>query len=630
MAISEVRYRRLFEAAMDGILIVDPVSGRVVDANPFLAMLIGYTRDELIGRELWEIGLFQDIESNKEAFHTLQQDGHIQYDNLPLRTKDGVKIDVEFVSNAYDVGGTRVIQCNIRDITERKRAEGQLNLRDRAIRAASQGIIITDPNLPDNPIVYVSPGFERITGYESGDAIGLNCRFLQCSDTDPAAVVRLRYAIRLGEPCTVELLNCRKDGTRFWNELSISPVHDAAGRLTNFVGVQSDVTARRNLEEQFRQMQKLEAVGQLAGGIAHDFNNLLTVINGYSELLMLDLKAGDPTRELVGEIQKAGERSAGLTRQLLAFSRQQVLATQILDLNAVATDAEKMLRRLIGEDIDVATALAPDLGRVRADPGQIEQMLMNLAVNARDAMPGGGILTIETRNVELDAAYAQTHTDARAGPHVLLSVADTGTGMPPDVAARIFEPFFTTKGIGKGTGLGLATVYGIVKQSGGHIAVYSEVGIGTTFKVYLPCVEEATVAVKGRSWLQPPSRGTETVLVVEDEDGVRALTRRILAGCGYTVLEAANGNEALCVLAAYLGPIHLLVSDVVMPGIGGRVVAERVAELHPGAKVLFVSGYTDDAVILHGVLQEGVNFLQKPFSAARLAIRVREVLDNPR
>ena len=628
LGLSEMRYRRLFEAAFDGILIVDPVTRRVFDANPFLVGLIGYSRDELIGKELWELGMFQDIESNREAFHTLQRDGNIRYDDLPLRTKDGRQIAVEFVSSAYEVGDTRVIQCNIRDITERKRAEGELRLRDRAIRAATQGILITDASLPDNPIVYASPGFERLTGYESRDALGRNCRFLQCPDTDPEAVARLRRAIRLGEPCTVELFNGRKDGTTFWNELSISPVHDAAGTLTHFVGVQSDVTARRNLEEQFRQAQKLEAVGQLAGGIAHDFNNLLTVINGYSELLLLDLKPGNPARELVDEIHKAGERSAGLTRQLLAFSRQQVLALQILDLNAVVTDTEKMLRRLIGEDIRVAAALTPDLGWVRADPGQIEQVLMNLAVNARDAMPRGGRLTIETRNIDLDEAYMHTHADATIGPHILLSVADSGTGMPPDVAARIFEPFFTTKGVCKGTGLGLATVYGIVKQSGGHVAVYSEVGVGTTFKVYLPRVEEPPAPTKGKSWLQPPPHGTETVLVVEDEEGVRVLNRLILTGCGYTVLEAADGEEALRVLAGHTGPIHLLISDVVMPGVGGRVVAERVRQTHPDVRVLFVSGYTDDAVIRHGILQEGVNFLQKPFSAAALAIKVRQVLDE--
>jgi nitrogen-specific signal transduction histidine kinase/CheY-like chemotaxis protein len=393
------------------------------------------------------------------------------------------------------------------------------------------------------------------------------------------------------------------------------------------VGSWSDVTERRQLEEQLRQAQKMEAVGQLAGGVAHDFNNQLTIISGYSDLLLEGLAPGDPHWEPLCEIKSAGERSAGLTRQLLAFSRRQLLAPRILDLNAVAADAEKMLRRLIGEDVALVTALDPALGTVRADPGQVEQILLNLAVNARDAMPTGGQLTIKTCNVELDDGYVQSHPDARPGPHVLMAVTDTGCGMPPEVKARIFEPFFTTKGQGKGTGLGLATVYGIVRQSGGHIGVYSEVGVGTTFKVYLPREGLPAGAAKSRSGQLAPPQGTETVLLVEDESGVRALTRQVLSKCGYRVLEAAGAGEAVKAAAGASGPIHLLVSDVVMPGPSGRVVANRVAELHPGVRVLFMSGYTDDEVVRHGVLQEGVNFLQKPFSPIALARKVREVLD---
>ena len=526
-------------------------------------------------------------------------------------------------------GGLRRVGGMAWDITARKRAEDALRLRDRAIRAATQGLIITDPGLPDNPMIYVSPGSERMTGYGADEVLGRNCRMFQGDGTDPAAVTRLREAIRTGEPCTVEMLNYRKDGTSFWNELSISPVRDADGQLTHFVGVQSDVTARRNLEEQFRQAQKMEAVGQLAGGVAHDFNNMLTIINGYSDLLLQKLQPDDPNRELVAEIHEAGERSAGLTRQLLAFSRQQILAPRVLDLNEVAADADKMLRRLIGEDIRLTTTLAPGLWPVRVDPGQVEQVLLNLAVNARDAMPTGGRLTVETRNVVLDESYARSHQDARAGPNVLLSVSDTGVGMPPQVAARVFEPFFTTKEVGKGTGLGLATLYGIVRQSGGHVNVYSEVGVGTTFKVYLPRVESDAGESDAGPVPMPPTPGTETILLVEDEAGVRTLARRVLIKCGYAVLEAADGAAAVRVMDGHPGPIHLLVTDVVMPGVGGQVVAERVSERHPGVRVLFVSGYTDDAVIRHGVLGNGVNFLQKPFSPAALAAKVREVLDAP-
>lgn len=409
--------------------------------------------------------------------------------------------------------------------------------------------------------------------------------------------------------------------------MSLSPVRDETGRLTHFIGVQADVTARRNLEEQFRQAQKMEAIGQLAGGVAHDFNNLLTIINGYSDVLLQSLPATDPMRDMVDEIHKAGERSAGLTRQLLAFSRKQVLAPRVLDLNEVLADIDKMLRRLIGEDVRLTTTLASDTWAVRADPGQIEQVLLHLAVNARDAMPLGGRLIIETRNVEIDEEYVRNHTDAQIGPHALLSVTDTGSGMPPEVKAKVFEPFFTTKGHGKGTGLGLATVYGIVKQSGGHIAINSRVGAGTTFQIYLPRVEKVSGGSKLLSGFQLPPRGTETILLVEDEDGVRALTRHVLEGCGYTVLVAANGDEAVRLARRHDGPIHLLITDVVMPGAGGRAVAEQMTMSDPMMRVLFVSGYTDDAVIRHGVLSEGVNFLQKPFSSVTLAFKVREVLD---
>lgn len=514
------------------------------------------------------------------------------------------------------------------DISDRKRAEDALRMRDRAISAATQGIVITNPRRPDNPIVFASPGFERMTGYRAEEVLGRNCRFLQGSQTNPLTLGQLREAIKAGRPFTAELLNYRKDGAPFWNELSISPVLDSAGKLANFVGVQTDITLRRRLEEQFRQAQKMEAIGQLAGGVAHDFNNLLTIINGYCELLLRKMSETDSSYNLVSEIRKAGERSAGLTRQLLAFSRQQVLAPRVLDLNAIVKDTEKMLHRMIGEDIDLATALAPDLWPVQADPGQIEQVLLNLAVNARDAMPRGGRLTIETQNVDLDETYTNTRPDAHCGPHVLLTVTDTGTGMSPEVMARIFEPFFTTKPAGKGTGLGLATVYGIIRQSGGHIGLYSEIGVGTTFKIYLPRVESVAGDVKSPSTNMPPPRGTETILVVEDDESVRALTCAVLVACGYKVLQAADGGQASGVIAEYTGPIHMLVTDVVMPGLGGRALAEQVIKRYPNVRILFVSGYTDDAILRHGVLQEGVNFLQKPFSPAVLAHRVRDILDS--
>jgi two-component system cell cycle sensor histidine kinase/response regulator CckA len=381
-------------------------------------------------------------------------------------------------------------------------------------------------------------------------------------------------------------------------------------------------TERETLKEQYLQSQKMEAIGQLAGGVAHDFNNLLTVILGYSELLLSGMGDADRRRDLVEQMKRAGERAAGLTRQLLAFSRRQVLAPRVLDLNAVVADLEKMLRRIIGEDVTLETNLQPGLGPVKADPGQIEQVLINLAVNARDAMPTGGQLVLETRNVELDEA------SVRPGPHVLLAVSDTGHGMTPEIQARIFEPFFTTKEKGRGTGLGLATVYGIVQQLGGHIAVSSAPSRGTTFQVYLPRTREAAAPGKPSRSTAPAPRGSETVLLVEDEDAVRSLARLVLRQAGYRVLEAPGGDEALRVVGRHQGPIHLLVTDVVMPGQDGRQVAERLLGSHPGLKVLFLSGYTDDVVVRHGILEDQVHFLAKPYSPAVLAQKVREVLDS--
>jgi len=387
-----------------------------------------------------------------------------------------------------------------------------------------------------------------------------------------------------------------------------------------------DVTERRSLERQLLQAQKMEAVGRLAGGIAHDFNNVLTAIFGYVDLLLDGLPTLSPLRPDIEEIRRAAERAAGLTRQLLAFSRKQVLQTRTLDLNELLTDIDKLLRRLLGEDIDIVTKLDPKLGAVRADWGQLEQVVVNLAVNARDAMPGGGRLTIETRNAELDEAYTREHVPVRPGRYVMFALSDTGTGMSPETMAHMFEPFFTTKEAGKGTGLGLATVYGIVKQSGGYVWCYSELGHGTTFTVYLPRVDEPVdplpVRVAARS-----TRGSETVLVVEDEPGLRALTRRLLEKHGYTVLEAATADAAAALARDYPGPIHLLLADVVLPGGSGRALADALLSQRAGVRVLFMSGYTEDAIVHRGVLASNTPFLHKPFSADTLTAKVREVLD---
>jgi len=399
--------------------------------------------------------------------------------------------------------------------------------------------------------------------------------------------------------------------------------------------LEKDITERKRaeeeakaLQEQLRQSQKMEAIGSLAGGIAHDFNNLLTVIKGYSQLSLMELKEGDPLKPNIEEVQKAADRAAGLTRQLLAFSRRQVMEMRVLDPNTLLRDLDKMLRRIIGEDIELVTQLADDLGTIKADPGQVEQVIMNLAVNARDAMTKGGKLTIETANVELDKTYARNHVAVEPGPYVMLSVSDTGVGMTPEVRDRVFEPFFTTKEKGKGTGLGLSTVYGIVKQSGGNIWVYSEPGKGTAFKIYLSRVDEPLEEV-GEKVVQKELTGRgETILVVEDEEEVRKLAVQILRRQGYTVLEASQGNEASHICEQHKGPIHLMVMDVVMPGMNGRELVKSLEPHHPEMKVLYMSGYTDNAIVHHGILEKGLSFLQKPFTLEGLLRKVREVLDK--
>ncbi|MEO5819751.1 MAG: PAS domain S-box protein [Vicinamibacteraceae bacterium] len=623
---SEEKYRRLFEAAKDGILIVDARTGHVVDANPFMSELTGYARGDFVGKYLWDIGPFADIAASKASFAELQAQDFVRYDDLPLKTADGRMVDVEFVSNVYLVHGTRVIQCNVRDITARKRMEREARLRERAIAAVSQGILITDALAPDQPIVYASPGFTAITGYSADEAMGRNCRFLQGPDSEPAAIGMVREAVARGGGCVVELLNYRKDGTTFWNNVSISPVKDDDGTVTNFVGVQTDVTVRRNLEAQYRQAQKMEAIGRLAGGVAHDFNNLLTVILSHAELLGEDLKPDDPLGAGLKEIGDAALRATELTRQLLAFSRQQVLETRVLNLNVVLAGLDRMLRRLLGADVEITLLPAAGLGNVVGDQGQIEQIVMNLAVNARDAMRRGGLLTIETANVELDLEYARVHHEVPAGSYVLMAVSDNGIGIDRDTLPRIFEPFFTTKAEGKGTGLGLATVFGIVKQSGGHIFVYSEPGAGTTFKIYLPRVRAAADLP---SPLLPPAGSAGaggTILLVEDEQQLRALATAILRRNGYVVLDAANGGEALLVCEQHGGNIDLLLTDVVLPRMSGRQLAERLAPLRPAMAVLYMSGYADDAVLQHGILESREAFLAKPFTPNTLTRRVAEVL----
>jgi PAS domain S-box-containing protein len=516
-----------------------------------------------------------------------------------------------------------------RQIAERRRAEDRLRESEERFRATFEqtavGIVHVDA---DGRFVWVNEKFCGMTGYERDELLHLTFLDLTAPE-DRAASDAARQAMLAGRQTvySAEKRYRRKDGSLFWGNVVTTLLKNDAAGSKHFAGVVLDITDRRTLEDQLRQSQKMEAIGRLAGGVAHDFNNLLTIIFGYSEMLLEVPDVGDRERRAVRAIREATERATALTRQLLGFSRQALLQPQVLDLNAVVTDIGKMLRRLIGEDIQLTTVLDPNLSRVKVDPGQLDQVLLNLAVNARDAMPQGGRLTIETSNVSLSADYAASHLDCKPGPHVMLAMTDTGIGMSPDVLGRIFEPFYTTKGVDKGTGLGLSMVFGIVRQSDGWIHVYSEPGHGTTFRIFFPVATGEAVAATA-----PPPRaaahGNETILLVEDDAGVRALATRGLQIHGYTVMAAQNGQDALKIVDAHHGPLDLVLTDVVMPDVSGPELAKILRVRAPHLKVLFMSGYTDDAVIRHGFLDADVAFIQKPYTPLGLAQRVRHVLDS--
>jgi PAS domain S-box-containing protein len=509
--------------------------------------------------------------------------------------------------------------------TERRKAEEARRRLVSILDATSDLVATADPH---GRALYINRAGRLMLGLVAdGDLPDLSI-----GDTHPkwaASIVLdkgIPAAIRDGV-WSGETAFLRRDG----KEIPVSQViiahKDSNGNVEFLSTIGRDVSETRLLEEQLRQSQKMEAVGRLAGGIAHDFNNLLTVISSTAELAARELREGDPLRAELAAIGDAGARAAALTRQLLAFSRKQVLHPTVVDLNTLVANVEAMLRRVIGEDIDLVARPGQGLASVKVDPGQIEQVILNLAINSRDAMPNGGTLTIETGNVLLDETYAKSHAGAQPGPQVMLAISDTGSGMDEATRQRVFEPFFTTKVPGKGTGLGLSTAYGIIKQSGGYIWVYSELGIGTTFKIYLPQVEEAPRESRPAA-VVAAARGSERILIVEDEESLRGVAGRILESAGYTVLVAGTGAEALRLLERHLGRVHLLLTDVVMPGMNGRDLAKRLEVSHPEIKILYTSGYSDDAIASNGMLDEGVHFIGKPYTIAELTHKVREVLDS--
>ena len=623
----EELFRLISENAADLIAVVDMQGNRIYNSLSYERVL-GYSAEELRSSSSFEQIHPEDRECVKEAAEEARRTGVGRPMEYRFRHKDGTWRVLESTASVIrnSKGEPENLVIMNRDVTERTRAAVALQRSETGFRSvvedAPYGIF--KANLMGK-LLMVNPALEKMLGYESRDellAVNLASGIYR-HPTEQQKINDLFLRDRHFKDIEVEWK--RKDGTFVTVRCSGWTVKDESG--TDMEVFAEDVTERRVLERQLRMAQKMEAIGRLSGGIAHDFNNLLGVVIGYIQVIKRTLVPGQPSYEYAEEIEKAGQRAVALTRQLLAFSRQQVLEPVILNLNTLVSEMEKMLPRLIGEDIQLNLILDPVIGQVKADPGQIEQVVMNLAVNARDAMPDGGKLTIQTANVELDAAFARDHPGSVPGQYVMLAVTDTGTGMDPEIQPQIFEPFFTTKGRDKGTGLGLATVYGVVKQSSGYIAVESEIGKGALFKIYLPRIDQPVATRTESSQAPLTARGSETILLVEDAEPLRKLAHMFLRDNGYQVLTAADGSEAQQVAAQNPGPIHLLLTDVVMPGVNGRVLAERLAPRHPAMKVLYMSGYTDTFIAGHGVLEEGTHLLHKPFTEELLVRRVRELLD---
>ncbi len=625
MAERDARYRVLLEQTQEAVAV--SVNGRVAYANPACVEMFGYQKS-LVGVP---VTIFFPPSSREqvEEFVRHRDAGRTApelYEAVGLRG-DGTTFAVELHVTPVDFEGQPASQAILRDITGRKRMEAEVRESEERYRLLfERNLAGVYRSTPDGRLLECNRAFAQMMGYgspaeamaQSGPAFHAN------PEAREAFLDRLR---REGSLVNFERQGRRKDGSLIWIVENVSLLASDPDGEEILLGTVFDMTERRRLEEQLLQSQKMEAIGRLAGGIAHDFNNLLTAVAGYSELLLRELPEGDPRRESAEEIRQAGSRAAGLTQQLLAFSRRQVLEPRVLDLNAVISGMERMLRRVIGEDVELMTALDPELWRAKADPGQIEQAILNLVVNARDAMPRGGRLTLETANVELDDKFAGHYTSIQPGPHVMLAVSDTGVGMDEELQSRLFEPFFTTKEQGKGTGLGLSTTYGIVKQSGGSIWVYSEPGHGTTFKIYLPRCEEPLEERAAAAPVREAAPGTETILLVEDEPEVRRLVEKLLRLKGYRVLSAGGPSDALAISKRHEAPIELMLTDVIMPEMNGRELARVLGASRPRMRVLYMSGYTDAAMSQQGILPPGTAFLSKPFTPEALARKVREVLD---
>lgn len=630
---SEHRHLAILRTAMDGFWLLD-LDGCVLEVNEAYCRMTGYRETELLGMHVSELTAGKSSDEVTANLERIIRRGQDRFE-ATHRRKDGSTFAVEVSIQHQPAAGGYFVGF-IRDITPRKQDEAVLRLEGAALQAAANAIVITDR---DGVIVWANAAFGTYTGYSAKEAIGQRPSLIKSGKHDFAFYEHMWNTILSGKVWRGELTNRRKDGSLYHEDMTITPLRDDGGVVTHFIAVKQDITHEKAIEEQFRQSQKMESVGRLAGGVAHDYNNMLGVILGHAEMALQHVTPGQPLYADLAGIREAAVRSAALTRHLLAFARKQAVVPAFLNLNEVVAASSRMMERLLGASIHLVWQPASGLWPVRMDPSQIEQLLVNLCVNSRDAISDVGSLTIATSNVEIDAKFCATHPGASPGDFVKLTVRDDGCGMSPDVLANIFEPFFTTKAVGVGTGLGLSTVYGVVTQNGGFITVTSEVGRGTTFEIHLPRTPERLndVSAVAETPSQHPAPATseadaprETILVVEDEPAILQLVTRNLRKQGYTVLSAGGAREAIPLAREHAGTLDLLVTDLTMPDMNGRDLAAELQRIVPGLDCIFMSGYTSDPTSLEDVSGASRHFIAKPFAMSELAAKVRAVLDSPR